>query len=255
MEALSLSTCLTVVSILLPTTLGVWSLGEHHSGMNVTKGRGVHRRDDRDKAVSQSGRQTNGSDWKAVSQSGRQTNGSDWKADRVTSVHQSLLQTRDLLHESEHGGSPALYTWEKGKQTAEEFLHNYCFHECFHEQHNIYSPDSLDINLADPVMSTRALLIKPTALNCLSVVCFACYCKQTFPNGEFMPDIPIYSYDSIYSYHGFPKWPFPKMPVEGSVSETPTTRGTASDGKETEQKTDRDCVMGNCCPKRPPSDF
>ena len=370
---MSLSTCLTVVGILLPTTPRVWSLGEHHSGMNVTKGRGVHTRDDRDMAVSQSGPQTNGSDWKAVSrsgrqtngsywkadsqsghqtngsywkadsqsgrqtngsdwkadsgsdhqtngsdwkadsvsdhqtngsdwktdsqssrqtngsdwkadsgsdhqtngsywkadsgsdhqtngsdwkadsQSGRQTNGSYWKADRVTSVHQSLLQTSDHLHESEHGSSSALYTWEKGKQTAEEFLHSYCSHECFFQQRNIYSPDSQDSNLADPFMNARALLNKPSALSCGTVACFTCYCKQTFTDGEYIstePDTPI-----ALSYRGIPQIPLPERPVEDSVSEAPTTSGTVSDGKETEQKADRLCVMGDCCPKRPPSDF
>ena len=276
MEVLGLFTYLTVLGVVLPDSQNGWSPREIRSGMNVTRSNGIHKRGDRDKAVSQSGRQTNGSDWKAVSQSGRQTNGSDWKAvsqsgrqtngsdwkadsrsrrqtnwdywkaDTFTSVN----QTSDQHHQSEDGDESALYTWKKGKQTAEEFLHNYCSQACVLEHSNINTAGSEAIISPDQ-MNSISILIKPTSLSCGAISCFSCYCIEAASGGKLRTAEPDIMYDYFYDNMTLE----PERPVEDSVFETPTASGTVSDGKETEQKMDRDCVMGNCCPTRPPLDL
>ena len=102
-------------------------------------------------------------------------------------------------------------------------------------------------------MNARAFLIQPTALDCGNLACLSCYCNQTFPDEESMATEPNIPFD--FSLHGITLLPFPERPVGQNGRETRRTSGTVNDGNDTEQKVDRDCVMGNCCPLRPPSDF
>ena len=224
MAALSLSVYLTVLSIALPTSASVWPMSETRPGMNLTTSSRNHSEADEDTAVPVLGLPAFGN-----------------------------LTTSDYLEETDNY-TLHLYEWKKRNQTAVEFLLGYCSHRCPLDDS---STDFQGANTPQPLTNAQSMLYFKI---CGNLVCFDCKCSRVVlagqgsgrPTSVMVPHIPHST--ASHSSNTTPEQEVERTTKDGA-DDVPAARGMVSDGNKTEQKTDRLCVMGNCCPVRPPSDF